>query len=114
MTQLGPFRASNNEGKERYVHLFSQSLKQSITWSLQHPRSFNAARHITSGTRRHYLEVTRGEIEPAGSGQMRLYGPNGSPVVDFDFDHGHGQGVPHVHNWQDGSRGPGLPFSLLP
>ncbi len=49
-----------------------------------------------------------------GSGQMRLYGDDGKAVVDFDFDHDHGQGVPHAHNWDDGVRGPGIPFSLLP
>jgi hypothetical protein len=49
-----------------------------------------------------------------GSGQMRLYGDDGKAVVDFDFDHDHGQGNPHAHNWDDGARGPGLPFSLLP
>jgi len=53
-----------------------------------------------------------------GSGQMRLYGDTGAPVVDFDFDHG--QGVPHAHNY--GPPGPlgelnretGRSFSLLP
>jgi hypothetical protein len=50
----------------------------------------------------------------SGSGQMRLYGDDGKPVVDFDFDHDHGQGVPHAHNWDAGVRGPGLPFSLWP
>jgi hypothetical protein len=49
-----------------------------------------------------------------GSGQMRLYGDDGKAVVDFDFDHDHGQGTPHAHNWNDGARGAGLPFSLLP
>lgn len=49
-----------------------------------------------------------------GSGQMRLYGDDRRPVIDFDFDHDHGQGVPHVHNWDNGARGLGLPFSLLP
>jgi hypothetical protein len=49
-----------------------------------------------------------------GSGQMRLYGNDRQAVVDFDFDHDHGQGIPHAHNWNDGVRGPGLPFSLLP
>jgi hypothetical protein len=49
-----------------------------------------------------------------GSGQMRLYGDDGKPVVDFDFDHDHGQGTPHAHNWDGGARGPGLPFSLWP
>jgi hypothetical protein len=56
----------------------------------------------------------------SGSGQMRLYGNTGQPVVDFDFDHDHGQGIPHAHNWSidplDGKniRGPGVPFSILP
>jgi len=56
----------------------------------------------------------------SGSGQMRLYGDTGAPVVDFDFDHDHGQGVPHAHNY--GPPGPlgefnretGRSFSLLP
>ncbi|HEX7911620.1 MAG TPA: hypothetical protein VF534_26485 [Paraburkholderia sp.] len=48
-----------------------------------------------------------------GSGQMRMYGENGQPVVDFDFDHDHGQGVPHAHNWDNGARGPGVAFSPL-
>ncbi|WP_242665915.1 hypothetical protein [Paraburkholderia ginsengiterrae] len=48
-----------------------------------------------------------------GSGQMRRYGDDGQPVVDFDFDHDHGQGVPHAHNWDNGARGPGVAFSPL-
>ncbi|KXU89126.1 hypothetical protein CI15_08745 [Paraburkholderia monticola] len=54
-----------------------------------------------------------------GSGQMRLFGSNGYPVVDFDFDHDHGQGIPHAHNWDSipGAkfpvRGPGVAFSPL-
>jgi hypothetical protein len=56
----------------------------------------------------------------SGSGQMRLYGDGGQPVVDFDFDHDHGQGVPHAHNWSidpltgRNRRGSGVPFSILP
>jgi hypothetical protein len=56
----------------------------------------------------------------SGSGQMRLYGNSGQPAVDFDFDHDHGQGIPHAHNWSidpltgKNSRGPGVPFSILP
>jgi hypothetical protein len=54
-----------------------------------------------------------------GSGQMRMYGGRGFPVVDFDFDHDHGQGIPHAHNWEDNGgpfpiRGPGVRFSPLP
>lgn len=55
-----------------------------------------------------------------GSGQMRLYGGDGSPAVDFDFDHDHGQGIPHAHNWAinpltgKSQRGPGVPMSILP
>ena len=56
----------------------------------------------------------------AGSGQMRLYGDTGAPVVDFDFDHDHGQGIPHAHNYgppgslSEFNRGTGRSFSLLP
>jgi hypothetical protein len=55
-----------------------------------------------------------------GSGQMRLYGGDGNPAVDFDFDHDHGQGIPHAHNWAinpltgKSQRGPGVPVSILP
>lgn len=54
-----------------------------------------------------------------GSGQMRMYGQDGFPVVDFDFDHDHGQGIPHAHNWENSGgpfplRGPGMQFSPLP
>lgn len=55
-----------------------------------------------------------------GSGQMRLYGDDGNPAVDFDFDHDHGQGIPHAHNWAinpltgKSQRGPGVPMSILP
>jgi hypothetical protein len=34
-----------------------------------------------------------------GSGQERLYGDDGLPVLDVDYDHDHGQGVPHDHEW---------------
>ncbi|CAM4021328.1 RHS repeat-associated protein [Paracidovorax anthurii] len=40
-----------------------------------------------------------------GSGQERLYGPDGRPTVDIDWDHDHGQGQPHPHNW-GGPQGP--------
>jgi len=55
-----------------------------------------------------------------GSGQMRLYGGDGNPAVDFDFDHDHGQGIPHAHNWAinpltgKSQRGSGVPMSILP
>ena len=39
-----------------------------------------------------------------GSGQERLYGPDGRPAVDIDWDHDHGQGRPHPHNWGPGGR----------
>lgn len=48
-----------------------------------------------------------------GSGQMRMYGHDGQPLVDFDFDHDHGQGIPHAHNWDNGVRGPGVSFSQI-
>jgi len=49
-----------------------------------------------------------------GSGQMRLYGGTGAPVVDLDFDHAHLKMQPHAHNWTGKSRAKGLdvvPFS---
>jgi hypothetical protein len=49
-----------------------------------------------------------------GSGQMRLYGDTGAPVVDLDFDHRHLGMQPHAHNWMGKSRAKGLdvvPFS---
>jgi hypothetical protein len=39
-----------------------------------------------------------------GSGQMRLYGDTGAPVVDLDFDHPHLGMRPHAHNWTGGRR----------
>jgi len=49
-----------------------------------------------------------------GSGQMRLYGDTGAPVVDLDFDHVHLKMQPHAHNWTENGRAKGLdvvPFS---
>jgi RHS repeat-associated protein len=49
-----------------------------------------------------------------GSGQMRLYGDLGAPVVDLDFDHKHLGLQPHAHNWNGGVRDGGtdvVPFS---
>jgi hypothetical protein len=49
-----------------------------------------------------------------GSGQMRLYGSNGKPVVDLDFDHVHNGLRPHAHNWGPNGRDTGfdvVPFS---
>lgn len=42
-----------------------------------------------------------------GSGQERLYGPNGRPAVDIDWDHTHDGVSPHPHNWgPDGREDP--------
>jgi hypothetical protein len=49
-----------------------------------------------------------------GSGQMRLFGSNGKPVVDLDFDHVHNGLRPHAHNWGPNGRDTGydvVPFS---
>ncbi|MDR5809520.1 hypothetical protein [Caballeronia sp. LZ019] len=49
-----------------------------------------------------------------GSGQMRLYGDAGAPVIDLDFDHVHNGLRPHAHNWNSGVRDGGddvVPFS---
>jgi RHS repeat-associated protein len=43
-----------------------------------------------------------------GSEQIRGYGADGKPSFDIDYDHDHGQGVPHIHDWSDGKRGPGM------
>jgi hypothetical protein len=34
-----------------------------------------------------------------GNGQIRVYGPDGKAVVDYDVGHDHGQGDPHAHDW---------------
>lgn len=50
----------------------------------------------------------------SGSGQMRLFGDDGKPVVDLDFDHFHNGLKPHAHNWTGGARDGGddvVPFS---
>jgi hypothetical protein len=49
-----------------------------------------------------------------GSGQMRLFGEDGTPVVDLDFDHVHNGLQPHAHNWDGSARDGGdnvVPFS---
>ncbi|ACD21359.1 RHS repeat-associated core domain-containing protein [Paraburkholderia phytofirmans] len=43
-------------------------------------------------------------LNPSGSGQTRLYDPNGRPAVDLDFDHSHGGMRPHAHNWDGNNR----------
>ncbi|MFM0605812.1 hypothetical protein PQR05_14905 [Paraburkholderia sediminicola] len=70
------------------------------------------------------LAKTPNEGEPgtwytnSGSGQMRLFGNDGRPVVDIDYDHDHGQGVPHAHHWGidplsgNLKRGPGLAMPM--
>lgn len=50
-----------------------------------------------------------------GSGQMRFFGPDGTPALDIDFDHDHGVGIPHIHIWSPlpggfPIRGGGLPM----
>jgi hypothetical protein len=49
-----------------------------------------------------------------GSGQMRLYGDTGAPLIDLDYDHLHNGLRPHAHNWNGGVRDGGddvVPFS---
>ena len=43
-------------------------------------------------------------LNPSGSGQMRLYDPDGRAAVDLDFDHSHGGMRPHAHNWNGKNR----------
>jgi RHS repeat-associated protein len=37
-------------------------------------------------------------------GTVRVYGPNGEAVRDFDFGHDHGAGDPHGHDWGGGQQ----------
>ncbi|WP_162916211.1 RHS repeat-associated core domain-containing protein [Burkholderia sp. PAMC 26561] len=38
----------------------------------------------------------------------RYYGPDGNAAYDIDSHPDHGAGTPHLHNWVDGVRGPGI------
>jgi hypothetical protein len=51
---------------------------------------------------------------PGTMPQMRQYGPNGTPLTDFDFEAHHGNPNPHAHNWDGYNRDEGAPVSLLP
>lgn len=62
MFHLGRFYAGSAESR-KYAHLFSQSLTQSVAWSLQDARRFNAAHHVAFDTRRNVGDVTPEEIE---------------------------------------------------
>jgi RHS repeat-associated protein len=53
-------------------------------------------------------------VEHPHGKQDRLYGSDGTPAVDIDYGHDHGQGSPHAHNWDKGTRGPGVPVTVLP
>ena len=54
------------------------------------------------------------ESGPNQKKQWRLYGANGTPVVDIDFDDHHGQPNPHAHNWDAMGRDHGWPVSVFP
>ena len=46
-----------------------------------------------------------------GAGQIRDYGPDGTPQTDYDFGHDHhGAGDPHAHDWINGIRQPPRPI----
>lgn len=51
---------------------------------------------------------------PGTMQQMRQYGPDGTPLTDFDFEAHHGNPNPHAHNWDGYNRDEGAPVSLLP
>jgi hypothetical protein len=51
---------------------------------------------------------------PGTMPQLRQYGPNGTPLTDFDFEAHHGNPNPHAHNWDGYRRDNGAPVSLLP
>ncbi|MFM0015745.1 RHS repeat-associated core domain-containing protein [Paraburkholderia sediminicola] len=46
--------------------------------------------------------------------QLRMYGPNGTPLVDIDMEAHHGNPNPHAHNWDGKSRDNGARVSILP
>ncbi|WP_134165722.1 hypothetical protein [Paraburkholderia caballeronis] len=46
--------------------------------------------------------------------QWRMFGADGTPVVDIDFDGHHGQPNPHAHNWDGLVRDHGWPVSIVP
>lgn len=51
---------------------------------------------------------------PGTMPQLRQYGPNGTPLTDFDLEAHHGNPNPHAHNWDGYRRDNGAPVSLLP
>ncbi|SAK84550.1 hypothetical protein AWB82_05689 [Caballeronia glebae] len=51
---------------------------------------------------------------PGTMTQLRQYGPNGTPLTDFDLEAHHGNPNPHAHNWDGYRRDNGAPVSLLP
>mgnify|MGYP000873589891 FL=1 len=46
--------------------------------------------------------------------QLRKFDADGKPQADIDLGHAHKGHAPHVHNWENGVRGDGLPVSLIP
>jgi hypothetical protein len=54
------------------------------------------------------------ESGPDQKKQWRMYGAEGTPVVDIDFDDHHGQPNPHAHNWDGKLRDHGWPVSIFP
>ncbi|MEM5373131.1 hypothetical protein V4C53_45220 [Paraburkholderia azotifigens] len=62
----------------------------------------------------HLHTITRPPVGGGRSGQMRLYGDSGAPLIDLDFDHLHLGMKPHAHNWNGAVRDGGtdvVPFS---
>ncbi|WP_134197615.1 RHS repeat-associated core domain-containing protein, partial [Paraburkholderia rhizosphaerae] len=51
---------------------------------------------------------------PGKMPQLRMYGPNGTALVDIDMEAHHGNANPHAHNWEGTSRDNGWPVSILP
>ncbi|MBN3759429.1 RHS repeat-associated core domain-containing protein [Burkholderia sp. Ac-20365] len=51
---------------------------------------------------------------PGKMPQLRMYGPNGSALVDIDMEAHHGNANPHAHNWEGTNRDNGWPVSILP
>jgi hypothetical protein len=51
---------------------------------------------------------------PGKMPQLRQFGPDGTPLTDFDLEAHHGNPNPHAHNWGADGRDDGAPVSLLP
>ncbi|CAB3880022.1 hypothetical protein LMG3328_03238 [Achromobacter ruhlandii] len=101
----------------------SMTLNEEIASALQRKWNELFSPIISESNERSSKTPNKGEagewVKNPGSGQERLYGNDGRPLVDLDSDHDHGQGTPHAHNWDRDAngapvRGPGVSVSKWP